>query len=257
MAGIVRCLGVVLTAMIVGIASAQAVPITGGSALLTDAHASQLETWLGQGPISLTNIFTKTTGQNTVDWHQAVDGEGPTITVMEVLPGTYQVHDDQGQHAVTTTESILIGGYNPQSWSSAGDYTITLPDSMRTAFLFNLSDTIKQDQNLSSEGDAASGSYQVYNTASYGPTFGGGHDLVVDSLLLGGYTKNYSFGGTSFAADIMNLGGFYTEQIRIGGLETFTIAAYQPPAAVPEPSTLVLIGAGFVALGVIRRRKAA
>ena len=51
-------------AICVGLAAAaQATPIiVGGSALLTAGTASQLETWLGEGPLTLTNIFTMTVG---------------------------------------------------------------------------------------------------------------------------------------------------------------------------------------------------
>jgi len=58
-----------------------------GSTLVTTSDLGQLEAWLGQGPLQLTNIFTRDIGgtQTSANFHQAVDGKGPTFVFLEVL----------------------------------------------------------------------------------------------------------------------------------------------------------------------------
>ena len=57
--------------------------IVGGSTLLTPTYVSELETWLGEGPLELTNVYTKAPGNTSLDFHAAVDGLGPTFVVMQ------------------------------------------------------------------------------------------------------------------------------------------------------------------------------
>jgi len=57
-------------------APATAVTIKGGSNLLDSASADKLEAWLGEGPISLWNIYTKQAGDTANDFHNAADGRG-------------------------------------------------------------------------------------------------------------------------------------------------------------------------------------
>ncbi|HZZ80821.1 MAG TPA: PEP_CTERM-anchored TLD domain-containing protein [Gemmataceae bacterium] len=192
--------------------------------LLTTAEQTQLETWLGEGPLTLTNIFTKTAGdgQTSADFHAAVDGKGRTFTLIEVLP-------------VNGYANQIIGGYDPQSWSSSGGYNITSSDADRTAFLFNLTTTTIERQAIG----GYQGQYQTYNYSSYGPTFGGGHDLYVSFDLASGYAFQYSYGSGYNSTNI--LGHTYTYQgldIGFGAIEVYTIA--DAPSAVPESSSLTL-----------------
>jgi WD40 repeat protein len=136
------------------------------------ADATQLETWLGQGPLTLTNIFDKAPRLTGVDFHAAADGKGATFSVIEVV-GMYggDLFD----------KPVLVGGYNPQSWNSFGDWGFTPLDADRTAFVFNLTQGLKFDQRQ----DAATtnrGVYQTLNSVGYGPTIGGGHDLTVGAV---------------------------------------------------------------------------
>lgn len=214
--------------------SANAGMIIGGSTLLTSSSLDILATHLGQGDIDLTNIFTKTAGSTGQNFHAAADGMGATITVMEITNGTNRA---------------IVGGYNPNSWSSSTGYTMTLTNAERNAFIFNLTTETFQDQKLYTNN----GSYQAYNNFQYGPTFGGGHDLYVPANLTGqGYAYTYSYGNSG-----RNITGFNNSTMSyftINALEVFTIA----PASVPEPSSISLMIFGmfsFAGAAFIRRKK--
>lgn len=195
--------------------------VVGGSTLLSQGDADQLETWLGEGPIALTNIYTKQTGHlSPSHFHPAVDGQGRTFTVMSVTP-----------YGGSTTQ--IIGGYNPQSWESISNFHYTLSDAERTAFLFNLTDTVIQRQNLIGEGFDSSGEYQTHNEAAYGPAFGG-YDIFVSGDLTSGYTNNYSYGGISATDDILSGPAAENFDLQFGGIEVFSISA------VPELGSLLI-----------------
>jgi pimeloyl-ACP methyl ester carboxylesterase len=154
-------------------------PSTGS--LLLPIHKTQLATWLGQGSLSFTNVYTKTVGDTSADFHAAVDGKGATFTVLE---------------AVFAGTTYLIGGYNPQSWSSIDEYHITLPDSERTAFIYNLSTGLIQRQKLSTDPYSSalpySGIFQTYNNPLTGPQFG--VDVFVSGNLAAGHVSQYAYG---------------------------------------------------------------
>ena len=166
------------------IGNSSAALIIGGSDLLSSTYANQLETWLGEGPIALTNIFDKALGDDASDFHSAADGKGRTVVVMEAA------------ESFGTGLSAIIGGYDPQSWSSLGIYNETPSDTDRTGFLFNLSSTSLFRQRLTTDliNNANAGIYQTGNAVGLGPTFGLGHDIHVDDNLTTGYSYMYSYG---------------------------------------------------------------
>ena len=216
-----------LTTLLAGQANASV--ISGGSKLLSDANVSQLTTWLGQGSIGLTNIFTKKTGNTASDFHAAADGKGATFVVMQV----------------TTSDGAtgLIGGYNPLSWTSKNQYNV-VTQANATGFLFNLTSNTKF-----AERKDASGQYQTYNLNAYGPTFGGGHDLYVGGDLTTSYSYSYSY-GKDYG---YNLFGSRNMWQTISGLEVFSISA-DTGSAVPEPESLALVALGLAGLAFMRRK---
>jgi hypothetical protein len=196
-----------------------------GAPLLTSFYESQLEGWLGAGDLVFKKIYAKKPGQTVKDLHLAVDGKGPTFTLLE---------------ASVDGNTYVIGGYNPQPWLSHSGYALTSTDSSRTAFIFNLTLGTVQFQRLTSDTSdtLALGRFQTLNDAQSGPTFGAGPDLWVDTkqsaaLTIGGALQG-SFGTSvcpSFGQNI--LGAVHaagstcafnqtTADFSVGSLEVYT-----------------------------------
>ncbi len=214
--------------------------IYGGSTLLNGAYLAELETWLGEGSLALTNIYTKAPGDSSLDFHAAVDGIGRTFVVMQATENGSGV-------------TAIIGGYDPQSWdSTTGYYHITVPDSSRTGFVFNLTTSALYPQATNSDWCGSCGQYQTFNASSYGPTFGGGFDIGVYSSLAQGYSYLYSYSpdGATAGHSIIDLSPYDGPNVVYGAIEVFTIAA----AALPEPGTVALLGVGLLGIGMIGRR---
>lgn len=229
---------------------AEAATIVGGSDLLTASYATQVESWLVtdpqlsySGPLQFTNIFDKGAGDNSVSFHTAADGQGPTVVVMQAT----------GPSGGTQ----IIGGFNPQSWKSSGDYNTTPILADRIAFIFNLSTTDRRDQSVV---DTYYGPLQTFNRSSDGPTFGGGYDIFVNSSLSLGYLNSdtYCANPSSTCRGGLNLLGLSyggsTYEVHFGQIEVFTIAE-----TAPAPPALPLFTSGLGVLGFLgwrRKRKA-
>jgi hypothetical protein len=243
-AGTAATLAVALAALLPS--AGNAATVIGGSDLLVGGGLTQVESWLVNdsqlsyaGPLQFTNIFDKAPGNTSTHFHAAADGNGATVVLMEA-----RVMGSTGPWQI-------IGGFNPQSWSGLG-YNLTVPLADRTAFIFNLTTTDRRDQ----AADASYGVYQTYNNGSYGPTFGGGHDIYVPyGLSWYGYLRSYGYcvngdTNTTGCAGAVNLLGLTDySSIEIGRLEVFTIAEVgnvPVPAALPLFAT-VLAGGGLVA----------
>ncbi|WP_298986807.1 PEP_CTERM-anchored TLD domain-containing protein [uncultured Roseibium sp.] len=183
------------------------------SGILGAVNADLLALHLGENSLELTNIYTKQSGDVSTDWHAAVDNMGATITVLEL---------DNGN---------IIGGYNPFSWNSSQGYN---RQHDTAAFLFNLSnETVYEHSRYD---------YVTYNTSSYGPTFGGGHDLHVQSNLVNGYANiGHTYGDVSSYGTNdyrVEFSGSYNSW-QITQMETFTVGTGSAPAiATLDLSTL-------------------
>jgi len=210
-----------------------------GPSLLDLTLYGQLERWLGAGPLDLRNIYTRQTGHNSRDFHDAADGAGMTFTLL-------QVSDDFGK-------SWIVGGYNPQSWSSTDGYHITPNDWQRTAFIFNYTDAQVWRQVLSNNILPNRGARQTFNEPNHGPTFGAGPDLFVNDRLNAALSWQVSYGdGLSEGTSIID-GSTGGQLFRVDALEVYSISL------VPEPATtaMYLGGIGLLGWTAWRRRSSA
>jgi TLD len=217
--------------------------------LLTPTYQSELESWLGSGPMQFTNIFSAANGDGKTaeDFHAAADGVGPTFTLASVTRGS---------------NTYIVGGYDPQSWNGAGNYNFAFTYGSQDAFIFNLtSDTIQR------ENHDASGEYQTLDYSGLGPTWGQSFDLTFgdyngygpDNLDYGS-TFNYSYGG-SFGTDILGDPDLFVDGNRgvydpftVNVLDVYTLgpAATQPVSGVPDHGgTAAMLGLSLVGIALL------
>jgi hypothetical protein len=137
--------------------------VTPGSVLASSADNVQLATWLGNNPSGTLLYRRSVNGASAATFHSLCDNQGPTIVLYK------------------TVNNTVFGGYNANSWSSSNGYMAST-----TNFLFNLT-TAKRG--LIGGIVGAAGTYATYNTSSYGPTWGGGHDLYFDNNMNGVYVN--------------------------------------------------------------------
>lgn len=231
-----RSVALVVASMVVSL-GAQA---DSGPSLLSPGHKTQLETWLGEGRLSLTNIYTKAAGDTSVNFHKASDGKGRTFSVMEA-------RNESGQ-------TWLVGGYNPQSWNSSGTYNMTPEDSQRTGFIFNLSTGQRHVQTPKGYALDSIGAYQTFNDINAGPTFGIGADLGVSADLTSrGVSYRYSYldpvAGV-FGISLLDGKPYSTHpNVTFGAIQVFSISA------IPEPASYAMTLLGLVLIGGIQVRK--
>jgi hypothetical protein len=211
--------------------AAQAGDTIGGSSLLDDSRHAQLERWLGQGEFNLNNVYTLRPGDTSVNFHQGADGKGATFTLLEVTN--------------TAGESFLVGGYNPQSWSSTDGWHETPRDFQRTAFLFNFTTPAVYRQVLSGFELPSQGQRQTFNDILFGPVFGSGPDLFVNDDLTKALSWQLSYGNPANEGISIIDGSTRGQTVTVNAMEIFAIAP------VPEPASwaMLLAGAGVLGMG--------
>ncbi|SFU66823.1 PEP_CTERM-anchored TLD domain-containing protein [Pseudoduganella namucuonensis] len=216
-----------------------AAPAAAHATLIGAAEQARLSTWLGEGPLALDLLFEKGAGKTAADFHAAADGKGRTFAVMEA-------RDAAGR-------SWLVGGYNPQSWSSKGGFNVTPNEADRTGFIFNLTSGRKYSQLPQLAGDDY-GASQTLNDANFGPTFGAGFDLSMPFDLTTGTSAILSYNDAldhqnPFTSLLDGSPYLSTPNVTFGALEVYTITQ------IPEPSSALLLAAGAGALALAHRRR--
>ncbi|EXX51721.1 hypothetical protein GLOIN_2v1766367 [Rhizophagus irregularis DAOM 181602=DAOM 197198] len=120
-------------------------------------------------------------GFDSAKFHQLCDSKGATITFARI-----------------ENSKQIIGGYNPIDWYQNSAY-----GSTNDSFLFNITDIDNLD--TAKIGRCNNSSYAVYHHASYGPTFGSGHDLNAQGKTWytnnGNAYTNISMPNNSFTVD--------------------------------------------------------
>lgn len=224
---------VVATAILATLAS----PATAQQApLLDQVLYGQLERWLGAGPVHLDTLYTRQAGDDSLDFHAAVDGRGSSFTLM-------RVSDSEG-------DSWIVGGYNPQSWSSGGGWNVTERDWQRTGFLFNYTDPAVYRQVPTSYILPSQGARQTFNRADHGPTFGAGPDLFVDDRLRTAISWQLTYGDPAFEGRSIIDGTYGGQFMRIDALEIHAVS----PIAEPHAYAMLVGGLAVMAWVAPRRR---
>jgi hypothetical protein len=209
--------------------------IKDGSALLDASRHAQLERWTGAGQFNLTKIYALQPGDSARDFHAAVDGKGPTFTLLQLTN--------------TAGASYLVGGYNPQSWSSTDGWHVTDRDAERTAFLFNMTVPAVYRQVPSSYILPSQGSRQTLNQADLGPAFGAGNDLFVNDRLDTAFSYQLTYGDPRDEGKSIIDRSRGIELVDVNAMELFTLAP------IPEPATAALLAAGVGVLALAARRR--
>ena len=131
-----------------------------GSELAAPEHHAQLIEWLPQAQPQFELLFRAACdGYGSADFHRCCDNKGPTLMIVKSRGG------------------FVFGGYADRAWQGGSGSYCGSPQ----AFLFGLHTNKGQGPiKLALGGQHDNGaSNAVHHRSSYGPTFGGGHDLKI------------------------------------------------------------------------------
>ena len=143
--------------------------------------------------VNMTLLYKSTEhGDSSNNFHNLCNGKGYTLTL------------------VRTTKGYRCGGFTTVSWSSYGNFR-----NDNNAFLFSLD---FKEYYLTCDGSNA-----IYDHSSYGPTFGGGHDLYIVS---GCHSSNSScdfpnsYYGTRYRGLTGGMNSFKVKDVEVYNIET-------------------------------------
>ncbi|XP_023930844.1 uncharacterized protein LOC106166954, partial [Lingula anatina] len=136
------------------------------------AYRKQLRTWIGDPALTFDLLYSATRdGCSGQAFHSKCNNQGPTVTV--------------GQNSA----GYVIGGYTSIAWTSSGYYF-----NDDRAFLFQLLPKMVKFVRNGNGND-------VYDNTSFGPTFGGGNDLL---FFYNSYNKSGAYFNTNGYCKIGN-----------------------------------------------------
>jgi len=179
------------------------------STVLSRAQASVLTRMLDSGSIwtkcyrgSEDSGFGSSSAAST--FHNACNSKGPTVTIAK------------------STQGRIWGGYTDQPWTSRGSYA-----NSYEAFLWRFNPNAVNTFERASLYYGGGYSNAMYDTSSYCPTFGGGHDWQLGSNCKTGYTNSgnsyyYASGQTPY--DQSWFGGSYSSWV-LAELEVYYLYA--------------------------------
>lgn len=126
-----------------------------GSTLMNSMEQQKVNSWIGNIHQKWQKCYTKTTdGATSTIFHNQCDNKGPSVTVIKLANGR------------------TLGGYTENSWHNTGNYR-----GYDKAFIFSIDSLQKHP--LSGFHYSVS----TYGGTSYGPSFGNGLDININSLM--------------------------------------------------------------------------
>ncbi|CAF1928429.1 unnamed protein product [Rotaria magnacalcarata] len=152
-------------------------PIKSAGDILSPRHQAIITSFTGMANPKWKLLYKATQdGFRAIDFHRLCDNQTHTVTIIQSKTG------------------YLFGGYAQIPWSSRNTYQTDLK-----AFIFTLTNpkSVLPTRFLIKGGFEQ---YSIYHGATYGPTFGGGHDILVPdkSNENSGYTNfPHSYGDTT------------------------------------------------------------
>ena len=140
-------------------------PFTSESKIIKEScHAAAIDNWLEEdGSAGVMNLLyrSSTDGLSAESFHNKCDGNGDS-------------DKDRTLVLIETEEGGIVGGYSNRPWDSSGDY-----EEADKAFLFVLSGfDISSPCKMKLYDDEDNNA--IYCDEDSGPTFGNGHDIIVD-----------------------------------------------------------------------------
>ena len=132
------------------------------STIFSDHHTSLIESWLSEDGVSgdLDLLYRGSRdGWMTWDFHAKCDKKGATVTV------------------IRSTGGLIFGGFSDKPWTySRGVYC-----ESDKPFLFSLKSPSGEVGPTKMRIKQNKYSKAMYHSSSYGPTFGVGHDICIES----------------------------------------------------------------------------
>ncbi|XP_052213304.1 interferon-induced protein 44-like [Dreissena polymorpha] len=190
---------------------------------LSDKYMSQLESWIGTGPKIFTLLYQITRdGCNATTFHQKCDNQGPTVTVLY------------------NQEGSVYGGYGSLSWNSSSGW---ITDANAFIFQLRYSGSDKPTKFPIKDTHTQLG---LYGNSTYGPTFGGGHDLqaftgTVNSsggyFALNGRMNVHSFDYQGLTVDKINNGNLQVTELEVYAITDGQRKMSQPKQTQPWRKT--------------------
>ena len=120
-------------------------------------------------------------GMSGSSFHSKCDGKGATLTIMKC------------ESKSNPSDVIKIGGFLDQSWLSSPHWIYS-----KEAFLFSVTAKLKCPVSANME------QYAAYGEASYGPTFGGGNDLLLQGDFSNLTIRQHSYANCAQLATVAN-----------------------------------------------------
>ncbi|KAK3103525.1 hypothetical protein FSP39_019853 [Pinctada imbricata] len=173
---------------------------------MNDKEKSSLEEWIGKKCDFKLLYEISQDGCSSQTFHTKCDNQGPTVTV------------------VYNTNGSVFGGFTTQNWNTSGTFVSDIQ-----AFLFRLRQNGRSNMKQYPLQANSNGDYAIYCDVNYGPTFGGGHDLLTFSYTAnwGDYGDYFLLNGSCNIGNTFDNKGDNVNEITNGHMQVWVLEVYK------------------------------